>query len=126
MHMRSAAAGLVLGALCLAGGLALQRAAADEAAPAAGTDEPSAWAGGDPGRGATIFANNGCGWCHEGMGRKQGRGPQLMNTQRSDDFIAARISNGSPGRMPSFGSGLDTDQISDLIAFIRSIKPEGQ
>ncbi|MBX6323462.1 MAG: cytochrome c [Rhodospirillaceae bacterium] len=99
-------------------------ASADETQQPAAAGGDSAWAGGDPVRGQQIFASNGCGWCHEGSGRKQGRGPQLMNTTRSDDFIALRISNGSPGRMPAFGSSLDLQQIQDLIAFIRSLKPE--
>jgi mono/diheme cytochrome c family protein len=103
---------------------ATQPAPADQAAQPVPTEEESAWAGGDPAHGQQIFASNGCGWCHEGSGRKPGRGPQLMDTTRDDDFLALRISNGSPGRMPAFGSSLDDQAISDLIAFIHSIKPE--
>jgi len=83
------------------------------------------WAGGNSDQGRQLFANNGCGWCHEDGGRRAGRGPQLMDTQRSDDFIANRIRHGSPGHMPAFGSSLQDPQIRDLIAFIRSIKPAG-
>jgi len=36
-----------------------------------------------------LFASN-CGFCH-GDGRSAGRGPQLMETQRSDEFIRERI-----------------------------------
>jgi len=84
-----------------------------------------AYGGGDPKRGEQIFSNNGCGWCHEGMGRQAGRGPALMNTKRSNDFIATRIMNGKLGSMPAFGGNLDDQQLNDLIAFIHSIKPEG-
>jgi len=60
--------------------------------PLSRADDP--YAGGDAKRGEQVFSNNGCGWCHEGMGRQAGRGPKLMDTKRSDDFIATRIMNG--------------------------------
>ncbi len=85
-------------------------------------DDP--YSGGDPQRGQQVFANNGCGWCHEGSGSQAGRGPPLMNTKRSNEFLATRILNGLQGRMPAFGGNLDEDQVKDLIAFIHSIKPE--
>jgi mono/diheme cytochrome c family protein len=89
------------------------------------TPVATGWSGGNPDQGRQLFANNGCGWCHEDGGRRAGRGPQLMDTQRSDDFIANRIRHGFPGHMPAFGSSLQDPQIRDLIAFIRSIKPAG-
>jgi len=49
----------------------------------------------------------------------------LANTKRTDDFLATRIMNGKPGRMPAFGGNFDDQQLNDLIAFIHSIKPEG-
>src|SRR6478672_10146899 len=58
-----------------------------------------AYSGGDPKRGEQIFSNNGCGWCHEGMGRQAGRGPALMDTKRTDIFLATRIMNGKAGSM---------------------------
>ena len=91
--------------------------------PFSRADDP--YAGGDAQRGEQVFSNNGCGWCHEGMGRQVGRGPALMNTKRSDDFLATRIMNGKPGSMPAFGGNFDDQQLNDLIAFIHSIKPEG-
>jgi mono/diheme cytochrome c family protein len=143
MHLRPVAVSIALAGLLGAGGVSLPHSWADEAAPATETapatqaesepatqsettGEDSAWAGGDPDKGKQVFASNGCGWCHEGGGRKQGRAPVLMDSKRSDDFLALRISNGSPGRMPAFGASIDADQITDLIAFIRAIKPEGQ
>ena len=91
--------------------------------PVSGADD--AYAGGDAKRGEQVFSNNGCGWCHEGMGREAGRGPKLMDTKRSNQFIATRIMNGKLGSMPAFGGNLDDQQLNDLIAFIHSIKPEG-
>ena len=40
-----------------------------------------------------LFATT-CGWCHSDGGRTAGKGPQLMNTKRSDDFIRNRIRHG--------------------------------
>jgi mono/diheme cytochrome c family protein len=74
--------------------------------------------------GADLFAANGCGWCHEGAGRKAARGPQLMNSARDDAFIMNRVEHGSPGRMPAFGASLPPADIQDIIAYIRNLKPE--
>jgi len=65
-----------------------------------------------------------CGFCHEDYGRKAAKGPQLMNSERSDEFILNRIKNGMPGRMAAFGSVFSEDQIRDIIKFIRSLKPD--
>ena len=54
-----------------------------------------------------LFATT-CGWCHTDGGRAAGKGPQLMNTERSDDFIRNRIKNGKEGAMPAFGSTIAT------------------
>ena len=64
-----------------------------------------------------------CGFCHEDYGRKAGKGPQLMDTQRSDEFMFNRIKHGMPGRMAAFGSVFTDGQIHDIIKFIRSLKP---
>ncbi|MGA2125901.1 MAG: c-type cytochrome [Xanthobacteraceae bacterium] len=74
--------------------------------------------------GKVLFISYGCGWCHEAGGRKQGRGPQLMDTVRDDEFIINRIVGGSQGRMPAFGNQLVDTDIRALIAYIRSLKPE--
>jgi mono/diheme cytochrome c family protein len=73
-------------------------------------------------RGAEVFGSHGCGYCHENGGRSAGKGPQLMNTARTDDFITFRIMNGKEAKMPSFGGSIDADQLADLIAYIRSLK----
>ena len=65
-----------------------------------------------------------CGFCHENYGRKAAKGPQLMNSERSDEFIFNRIKHGMPGRMAAFGSAFTDDQIRDIIKFIRSLKPD--
>jgi mono/diheme cytochrome c family protein len=122
MHIRFVSMGIFAVGLCLGAGLFIPISSADQSTAAATADDP--YSGGDPQRGQQVFASNGCGWCHEGSGRKAGRGPPLVNTKRSNEFIATRILNGKPGRMPAFGGNLDDQQLNDLIAFIHSIKPE--
>jgi mono/diheme cytochrome c family protein len=73
---------------------------------------------------AGFFANV-CGWCHEQGGRQAGKGPQLMGTDKSDDYITNRIATGKPGKMPAFGNMLDGDDIQAIIHYIRDLKPEG-
>ena len=69
-----------------------------------------------------LFATT-CGWCHSDAGRAAGKGPQLMNTQRSDDFIRNRIKNGKEGAMPAFGAVFNDAQIDQIIKYIRDLKP---
>ncbi|HZP85850.1 MAG TPA: cytochrome c [Burkholderiales bacterium] len=64
-----------------------------------------------------------CGFCHEDYGRHAGKGPQLMDSERSDEFMINRIKNGMPGRMPAFGSTFTDAQIHQIVKFIRSLKP---
>jgi mono/diheme cytochrome c family protein len=70
-----------------------------------------------------LFATT-CGWCHSDGGRAAGRGPQLMNTTRSDDFIRYRVRHGKEGAMPAFGSMFSDADIDAIIKYIRSLKPD--
>ena len=70
-----------------------------------------------------LFAGT-CGWCHSAAGRKAGKGPQLMDTKRSDDFIRNRVKNGKEGAMPAFGKTFTDADIDRIIAYIRALKPE--
>ena len=69
-----------------------------------------------------LFATT-CGFCHSDGGRAAGRGPQLMDSQRDDDFIRNRIKMGKPGAMPAFGVSFDDAQIDDIIKYVRTLKP---
>jgi mono/diheme cytochrome c family protein len=69
-----------------------------------------------------LFATT-CGWCHSDGGRVAGKGPQLMDTKRSDDFIRSRILNGKEGAMPAFAGVLSDADIDRIIAYIRALKP---
>ena len=70
-----------------------------------------------------LFATT-CGWCHNDGGRVAGKGPQLMDTQRNDDFIRNRIKNGKEGAMPAFGASFSDADIDAIIQYIRSLKPD--
>jgi mono/diheme cytochrome c family protein len=70
-----------------------------------------------------LFATT-CGWCHSDGGRVAGKGPQLMDTQRSDDFIRTRIKLGKEGAMPAFGSTFSDADIDAIVRYIRALKPE--
>jgi mono/diheme cytochrome c family protein len=68
-----------------------------------------------------LFAST-CGWCHSDGGRAAGKGPQLMDSARSDDYLRNRIKLGKEGAMPAFGSAFSDAQIDDIIKYIRSLK----
>ena len=70
-----------------------------------------------------LFATT-CGWCHSGGGRVAGKGPQLMDSQRSDEFMHNRIKMGKSGAMPAFGETFTDAQIDEIIKYIRALKPE--
>jgi mono/diheme cytochrome c family protein len=65
-----------------------------------------------------------CGFCHEDYGRHAGKGPQLMHSERSDEFMFNRIKKGMPGRMAAFGGIYNDDQIRQIVKFIRTLKPD--
>jgi mono/diheme cytochrome c family protein len=69
-----------------------------------------------------LFATT-CGWCHSDGGRAAGKGPQLMDTKRDDDFIRNRIKNGKQGAMPAFAATFNDTQIDEIIKYIRALKP---
>ena len=71
---------------------------------------------------AQLFATT-CGWCHSDAGRAAGKGPQLMDTKRDDEFLRNRIKNGKVGSMPAFGSAFSDVQINQIIKYIHELKP---
>jgi mono/diheme cytochrome c family protein len=64
-----------------------------------------------------------CGYCHGDYGRAPGHGPQLMNSERSDEYMFNIIKNGKPGKMAAFTSAFTDDQIRQMVKFYRSLKP---
>ena len=69
-----------------------------------------------------LFATT-CGFCHSDGGRAPGRGPQLMNSPRDDDFLRDRIKNGKNGAMPAFDTTFTDVQVDEIIKYIRELKP---
>lgn len=69
-----------------------------------------------------LFAST-CGWCHSDAGREAGKGPQLMDSSRTDDYLRNRIKMGKEGAMPAFGTVFSDAQIDDIIKYIRALKP---
>ncbi|MBV9221912.1 MAG: cytochrome c [Methylobacteriaceae bacterium] len=98
-----------------------QQPATSDNSPAA--DQPSAGDGKSTLDVQQLFATT-CGWCHTDAGRVAGKGPQLMNTTRSDDYIRNRIKNGKEGAMPAFGTMFSDADIDAIIKYIRSLKPD--
>src|SRR5262249_44965692 len=88
-------------------------ASAQQASPAPSNEEFDA---------RQLFATT-CGWCHSDGGRAAGKGPQLMNTTRDDDYIRDRIKHGKSGAMPAFGETFSDAQIDEIIKYIRQLKP---
>jgi mono/diheme cytochrome c family protein len=93
------------------------------ATPAAADDQPAAPAQQAPLDVDQLFATT-CGYCHASGGRAAGKGPQLMDTVRSDDFIRNRIKNGKEGAMPAFGKSYSDADIDRIVAYIRALKAE--
>lgn len=87
-----------------------------------GQTEGGKQAAGDPAQGQKYFEQAGCGWCHAEAGRVAGKGPKLEGTARSDSFIMFRVKHGKEGAMPAFGATFNDKQITDIIAYIRSLK----
>ena len=65
-----------------------------------------------------------CGYCHGDYGRKASKAPQLMNSQRSDEYLFNIIRNGKPGGMAAFSSAFSDDQIRQIVKFIRNLRPD--
>ena len=70
----------------------------------------------------TLFATS-CGWCHSAGGREAGKGPKLMGSALTDDELVSRIRNGKTGQMPAFKDAFTDQQMRDIIAYIRGLKP---
>src|SRR5713101_1755470 len=68
-----------------------------------------------------LFAST-CGYCHSDGGRTAGKGPKLMDSPRSDDFLRDRIKLGKEGAMPAFGEVFSDAQIDAILKYIRSLK----
>jgi mono/diheme cytochrome c family protein len=121
--MRISALGRVAALASLARALSIACAFAQNSPDRAASTRPPPEASLNDIDGATMFATV-CGYCHQGGGRTEGKGPKLAGTRRSDDFIIARIRNGKPGAMPAFGGAFSEGQIIAILAYIRSLEDD--
>ncbi len=86
--------------------------------------------GASPSLGSTsVVYHRACAVCH-GRDGHGGRGPDLVSGRwshgSSDADLARAIANGVPGSdMPAFGGRFDEEQITKLVAFVRSLSAGG-
>jgi mono/diheme cytochrome c family protein len=66
------------------------------------------------------FYSQSCGDCHGDDGHGD-EGPDLHNLAISDARIASQIKNGTKGEMPSFTKKYDNQQVTALVAYVRSL-----
>jgi mono/diheme cytochrome c family protein len=70
--------------------------------------------------GRELFMKN-CAHCH-GADAHGDEGPDLHNLDWTDEQIATRIRNGKKGQMTAFAGKLSAEQISEVIAYLRTLK----
>ncbi len=70
--------------------------------------------------GRQLFLRN-CAHCH-GADAHGDEGPDLHNLDWSDEQIVTRVRNGKKGQMPAFAGKLSTENLSEVIAYLRTLK----
>ena len=70
--------------------------------------------------GRQLFLMN-CAHCH-GSDARGDEGPDLHGVVKSDAHIAALIMDGKKGEMPKFRAKFSTNDVTALIAYIRSLE----
>lgn len=88
---------------------------------AATTEETTTEAAGDDADGAAVFAEAGCGGCHQfAPANSEGTvGPSLDGVDLSKDEIAQQVRNGGGG-MPAFGDRLSDAEIEAVADYVES------
>ena len=66
-----------------------------------------------------LFAAN-CSWCHQDYGMRQGDGPKLAGTSKSEDQVVEQIKHGKTP-MPGFEGKLSENDIKALARYIKSL-----
>lgn len=67
-----------------------------------------------------VFLKN-CAHCH-GADAHGDEGPDLHNLDLTDEQIVTRIRNGKKGQMTAFAGKLSPQQISDVVAYVKTLK----
>ena len=80
--------------------------------------------------GAVIFQNKNCRNCHalDGIGGRRGPDLTTVGTRLTRDQLIDQISNGTPGggNMPAYGRQMGPGEMTTLVDFLVSLRPEGQ
>jgi mono/diheme cytochrome c family protein len=66
-----------------------------------------------------LFAAN-CSWCHQDYGMRQGDGPKLAGTSKSEEQVVEQIKHGKTP-MPGFEGKLSEKDIRTLAHYIKSL-----
>lgn len=122
--MRVLQASLALCAVCLAllAGVVACGSDDDDSAgtTTAATSTPAAGSGGDAAAGETVWADNGCGFCHTlavAGSEIDLRGPNLDELQPDFDAVVRQVTNGG-AVMPAYSERLTEQQIQDVAAYV--------
>jgi ubiquinol-cytochrome c reductase cytochrome b subunit len=79
-------------------------------------------------QGAVLFQNKNCRNCHALEDQGGRRGPDLtsVGTRLTRDQLIDQVSNGTPGggNMPAYGKQLLPDEMTSLVAFLVSLRPD--
>ena len=74
----------------------------------------------EPTSGRILFLKN-CAHCH-GADARGDEGPDLHKLDWADQQIITRIRNGKQGQMTAFAGKLAPEEISALVAYVRTLK----
>jgi mono/diheme cytochrome c family protein len=71
--------------------------------------------------GAVLFRSKGCAYCHGGDAQGTEKGPSLADVRKklTAEQITGQIEKGGM-KMPSFADALTEDEVTELVAFLRS------
>jgi ubiquinol-cytochrome c reductase cytochrome b subunit len=80
--------------------------------------------------GGAVFQYKNCRNCHalDGVGGRRGPDLTTVGTRLTRDQLIDQISNGTPGGglMPAFGKQITPAEMTTLVDFLVSLRPEGQ
>jgi ubiquinol-cytochrome c reductase cytochrome b subunit len=89
-------------------------------------------------QGALMFQNKNCRNCHalDGIGGRRGPDLTTVGTRLTRDQLIDQVSNGTPGgasngdpgggNMPAYGAQMKRAEMTALVDFLVSLRPEGQ
>jgi len=80
--------------------------------------------------GAAVLQNKNCRNCHalDGVGGRRGPDLSTVGSRLTRDELIDQISNGTPGggNMPAYGHQINPAEMTTLVDFLVSLRPEGE